>query len=73
MGGVIESIKMLFAPLLSVVTLGNLAILSFLEAIFFPIPPDTLLIPLVLQSPDIAWWAATLTTVTSVEIGRAHV
>jgi membrane protein YqaA with SNARE-associated domain len=32
-----------------------LAGLAFIEGIFFPIPPDTLLMPLVLAQPDRAW------------------
>ena len=62
----LEWLKELFAPLISVVTLPNLAVLSFIEAIFFPIPPDTLLMPLVLRNPQIALWAATITTLASV-------
>lgn len=38
--------------LVYVVTPLNLAVLSFIEAIFFPIPPDALLIPLVLLRPE---------------------
>lgn len=43
-----------------------LAVLTFFEAIFFPIPPDVMLAPMSLSRPDKAWWFATLTTVTSI-------
>lgn len=43
-----------------------LAILTFAESVFFPIPPDVLLAPMVLAKPDQAWRLATLTTVASV-------
>lgn len=62
----LESIKALFAPLVSVVNLENLAVLSFIESIFFPIPPDTLLMPLVLQQPELAFLAAGVAALASV-------
>ncbi len=43
-----------------------LAILTFAESVFFPIPPDVLLAPMVLAKPKSAWFYATLTTVASV-------
>jgi len=43
-----------------------LAILTFAESIFFPIPPDVLLAPMVLAKPKSAWKLASLTTVASV-------
>jgi membrane protein YqaA with SNARE-associated domain len=43
-----------------------LAILTFAESIFFPIPPDVLLAPMVLAKPEKAWSYATLTTVASI-------
>tara|TARA_B110000091_G_scaffold46398_1_gene50750 strand:+ start:1396 stop:1974 length:579 start_codon:yes stop_codon:yes gene_type:complete len=43
-----------------------LAILTFAESIFFPIPPDVLLAPMVLAKPKNAWKLASLTTVASV-------
>ncbi|MBO9490228.1 DedA family protein [Endozoicomonas sp. G2_1] len=43
-----------------------LALLTFAESVFFPIPPDVLLAPMVLAKPDRAWYLATLTTVASV-------
>jgi membrane protein YqaA with SNARE-associated domain len=43
-----------------------LAILTFAESVFFPIPPDVLLAPMVLAKPDKAWSYATLTTVASI-------
>jgi len=42
---------------------------SFAESSFFPIPPDTMLIPMSLARPDKAWTYATLCTVTSVAGG----
>jgi membrane protein YqaA with SNARE-associated domain len=43
-----------------------LAIVSFVESSFFPIPPDVLMIPMVLAAPRRAWWIATVCTVSSV-------
>ncbi|HYS48953.1 MAG TPA: YqaA family protein [Xanthobacteraceae bacterium] len=42
---------------------------SFLESSIFPIPPDTMLIPMALARPDKAWFFATWCTVTSVAGG----
>ncbi|MFT6920884.1 MAG: membrane protein YqaA with SNARE-associated domain [Cognaticolwellia sp.] len=43
-----------------------LAILTFAESVFFPIPPDVLLAPMVLAQRDKAWRFATITTIASV-------
>jgi membrane protein YqaA with SNARE-associated domain len=43
-----------------------LGIVSFIESSFFPIPPDVMLIPMVLSRREKAWWYATIATVTSV-------
>ena len=43
-----------------------LGILSFAESSFFPIPPDVMLMPMVLAKPKNWLYLATLTTVTSV-------
>lgn len=43
-----------------------LALIAFTEASFFPIPPDLLLVPLVLAQPRKAWYFATICTLTSV-------
>jgi membrane protein YqaA with SNARE-associated domain len=43
-----------------------LALIAFLEASCFPIPPDVLLIPMVLARPRRAWFLATVCTVGSV-------
>lgn len=43
-----------------------LAFLTFIESIFFPIPPDVLLAPMVLAKPHKAWHFATIATVSSV-------
>ncbi len=43
-----------------------LALLTFAESVFFPIPPDVLLAPMVLAKPEKAWRLASLTTVSSI-------
>jgi membrane protein YqaA with SNARE-associated domain len=43
-----------------------LACVSFAESSFFPIPPDVLLIPMVVARPDRAWRYALICTVASV-------
>ncbi|MBS0234440.1 MAG: DedA family protein [Proteobacteria bacterium] len=43
-----------------------LAVVSFVESSFFPIPPDVMLIPMVLSERKKAWWYATIATVASV-------
>ncbi|AGK59834.1 hypothetical protein HYPDE_40828 [Hyphomicrobium denitrificans 1NES1] len=43
-----------------------LAAVSFAESSFFPIPPDVMLIPMVLSRREKAWWYATVATVASV-------
>lgn len=43
-----------------------LGIISFAEAVFFPIPPDVMLAPMTLVQPRAWWRLALLTTVTSV-------
>lgn len=43
-----------------------LAMVSFAESSFFPIPPDVMLIPMSLARPERAWFYAALCTVTSV-------
>jgi membrane protein YqaA with SNARE-associated domain len=43
-----------------------LAAVSFAESSFFPIPPDVMLIPMVLSRREKAWWYATIATVASV-------
>jgi membrane protein YqaA with SNARE-associated domain len=46
-----------------------LAAISFIESSVFPLPPDLLLIPMVLASPEDAWWLATVATIASVAGG----
>ncbi len=46
-----------------------LAVISFAEASFFPIPPDVLLIPMVLARRERAWTLALVCTVASVAGG----
>jgi membrane protein YqaA with SNARE-associated domain len=43
-----------------------LAMVSFAESSFFPIPPDVMLIPMVLANRAKAWWYAALATLASV-------
>lgn len=43
-----------------------LAIMSFTESSFFPIPPDVLLIPMVLAAPTRAWRIALVCSVSSI-------
>lgn len=43
-----------------------LAFVSFIESSVFPIPPDIMLIPMVLADRRRAWWIATVCTVASV-------
>ena len=47
-----------------------LFIVSFIESSFFPIPPDVMLVPMVLANRTKAWWYATIATIGSV-IGGA--
>ncbi|MBI3434386.1 MAG: DedA family protein [Proteobacteria bacterium] len=46
-----------------------LGAVSFAESSIFPIPPDTMLIPMSLARPQRAWFFATLCTLTSVAGG----
>ena len=48
-----------------------LAVVSFAESSFFPIPPDVLLAPMALAKPKTAWFYATVCTVASVLGGVA--
>ena len=43
-----------------------LAVISFVESSFFPIPPDIMLIPMILATPKQAWKIAGVCTVSSV-------
>ena len=43
-----------------------LAVITFAESVFFPIPPDVLLAPMVLAKREKAWYYASLTTIASV-------
>jgi membrane protein YqaA with SNARE-associated domain len=43
-----------------------LALISFAESSFFPVPPDALLVPMVLAQPRRAWLLASICTVCSV-------
>jgi membrane protein YqaA with SNARE-associated domain len=44
---------------------------SFIESSFFPIPPDVMLVPMVLANRMKAWWYATVATIGSVLGGVA--
>ena len=46
-----------------------LAFVAFIESSFFPIPPDLLLIPLILAAPTRAFWIAFIAVVASVAGG----
>lgn len=43
-----------------------LGVISFIESSFFPIPPDIMLIPMVIAAPRNAWKIASVATVASV-------
>ena len=43
-----------------------LAVISFAESSFFPIPPDALLVPMALARPERAWRLALICTIASV-------
>jgi len=43
-----------------------LAIVSFTESSFFPIPPDAMIVPMVLARPERAWRIAFICTIASV-------
>jgi membrane protein YqaA with SNARE-associated domain len=51
--------------------LQALGVVSFTESSFFPIPPDVMIIPMVLARPNRAWMIALVATVTSVVGGVA--
>lgn len=48
-----------------------LFLVSFIESSFFPIPPDVMLVPMVLANRLKAWWFATVATMGSVLGGAA--
>jgi len=50
---------------------GILFVVSFAESSFFPVPPDVLLIPMILATPHRAFYLATICTVASVLGGLA--
>ena len=50
---------------------GVLAAVSFVESSVFPVPPDALLIPMVLANRAKAWWYAFVCTLSSVIGGLA--
>jgi membrane protein YqaA with SNARE-associated domain len=49
----------------------GLGIVSFVESSIFPIPPDVMMVPMVLARPQDAWRIATVATVASVVGGLA--
>jgi len=46
--------------------MAAMALISFAESSFFPLPPDFLLVPMTLARPRRAWLIAAVCTVTSV-------
>ena len=48
--------------------MAAMALISFAESSFFPLPPDFLLVPMTLARPRRAWLIAAVYTVTSVEV-----
>lgn len=48
-----------------------LAVVAFAESSFFPIPPDAMLVPMVLARPERAWTLAAVCTAASVVGGLA--
>lgn len=46
--------------------LWALALVAFAESSFFPIPPDPMIVPMVLARPDRAWSIAAVATIASV-------
>ncbi len=48
-----------------------LVVVAFAESAFFPIPPDTMLIPMTLAERKKAWWYAFICTIASVLGGIA--
>ena len=46
-----------------------LAVVAFLESSVFPVPPDAMLVPMVLARPKAAWRAALVATAASVDGG----
>ncbi|GJD51468.1 hypothetical protein OPKNFCMD_4222 [Methylobacterium crusticola] len=48
-----------------------LGLVSFAESSFFPIPPDVMLVPMVVSRPDRAWTYALIATLASVAGGLA--
>lgn len=47
----------------------SMGLVSFAESSFFPIPPDVMLVPMILARRDQAWLIATVCTLTSVAGG----
>lgn len=46
--------------------LWALAMVSFIESSFFPIPPDLIMIPMIIATPRKAWLIASVATISSV-------
>ena len=44
----------------------SMAVISFCESSFFPIPPDVMVVPMVLARREQAYWIATVCTISSV-------
>ena len=63
-------IKRLYAGTLAMAAhrhaMSAMAMISFAESSFFPLPPDFLLVPMTLAKPRQAWLIAAICTITSV-------
>ena len=66
MDGPVSIYRGLTESLLLAVNPASLFVVAFIEAIFFPVPPDTILLPLVLFQPRLALFYAGLATSGSV-------
>ena len=49
--------------------MAAMALISFAESSFLPLPPDFLLVPMILAQPRRAWLIAAVCTITSVAGG----
>ena len=49
----------------------TLVLISFAESSFFPLPPDLMLVPMILADRAKAWWLAFICTISSVLGGLA--
>ena len=52
---------------------AGLAVVSFAESSFFPVPPDVMLVPMAVSRPDRVWLYATIATICSVLGGLGRI